>query len=80
MFMFPQKNLARKGFLASQASFSNIFFYWKKTTKLEQLECLHSENTPAAPAPWLPVVLIHIGSQVKTRQNQGYKFKKIAKY
>ena len=42
-----------------------------------QLECLHSENTPAA--PWLPILLIHIGSQVKTRQSPSYKFKKFAK-
>ena len=31
--------------------------------KLEQLERLRSENTPAA--PWLPVLSIHIRSQVK---------------
>ena len=42
---------------------------------LKQLERLCSEDTPAA--PWLPILLIHIGSQVKTRQS--YKFKEIAK-
>ena len=31
------------------------------------------------PAPWLPILVIHIRSQVKTRQIQSYKFKKIAK-
>ena len=45
--------------------------------KLEQLERLRSEIPPAA--PWLPRLLIHIRSQVKTRQSQSYKFKKIAK-
>ena len=45
--------------------------------KLEQLERLHSEIPPAA--PWLPILVIHIRSHVKTRQSQSYKFKKIAK-
>ena len=45
--------------------------------RLEQLECLHSENTPAA--PWLAIPWIHIGSQVKTRLHQSYKFKEFAK-
>ena len=44
------------------------------SVKLEQLERLHSEIPPAA--PWLPTVVIHIRSQVKTRQSQSYKFKK----
>ena len=30
-------------------------------------------------APWLPILVIHIRSQVKTRQSQSCKFKKIAK-
>ena len=34
-------------------------------------------DTPAA--PWLPLLVIHIRSQVKRRQSQNYKFKKIAK-
>ena len=45
--------------------------------KLEQLERLRSEIHPAT--PWLPILVIHIRSQVKTRQSQSYKFKKIAK-
>ena len=45
--------------------------------QLEQLECLHSEIPPAS--PWLPIVVNHIRSQVKTRQSQSYKFLKIAK-
>ena len=45
--------------------------------KPEQLEHLGSEIPPAA--PWLPILVIHIRSQVKTRQSQSYKFKKIAK-
>ena len=43
----------------------------------EQLECLPSEIPPAA--PWLPILVIHIRSQVKTRQSQSYKFKKLPK-
>ena len=45
--------------------------------KLEQLERLRSEIPPAAPC--LPILVIHIRPQVKTRQSQSYKFKKIAK-
>ena len=47
------------------------------TYQLEQLERLHSEIPPAT--PWLPILVIHIRSQVKTRQSQSYKFKKFAK-
>ena len=42
-----------------------------------QLEHLCSEISP--PPPRLPILLIHIRSQVKPRQSQSYKFKKIAK-
>ena len=35
--------------------------------KLEQLERLRSEDTPAA--SWLPTLLNHVGSQIKTRSN-----------
>ena len=45
--------------------------------QLEQLEYLRSEIPPAA--PWLPILVIHIRSGVKTRQIQSYKFEKIAK-
>ena len=48
-------------------------FYWME---LEQLECVL--RIPPA-APWLPILLIHIGSQVKTRQSQSYEFKEFAK-
>ena len=34
---------------------------------------LRSEIPPAA--PWLPILVIHIRSQVKTKQSQSYKFK-----
>ena len=34
-------------------------------------------DTPAT--PWLPILVIHIRSQVKRRQSWSYKFKKIAK-
>ena len=33
-----------------------------------------SWDTPAA--PWLPILVVHIRSQAKTRQSQNYKFKK----
>ena len=42
--------------------------------KLEQLERLRSEIPPAA--PWLPILVIQIRSQVKRRQSLSYKFKK----
>ena len=42
--------------------------------KVERL-CSEDPST----APWLPILLIHIGSQVKTRQSQRYKFKEFAK-
>ena len=45
--------------------------------KLEQLERLCSGDTPAT--PWLPILVIHIRSQVKIRQSQSNKFIKIAK-
>ena len=45
--------------------------------ELEQLECLRSDDSPRC--PMIPIVLIHIGSQVKTKQSQSYKFKNIAK-
>ena len=35
-------------------------------SELEQLEHPRSANTPAA--PWLPILLIHVGSQFKTSQ------------
>ena len=44
--------------------------------KTVQLERLRSEIPPAA--PWLPILVIHIRSQVKRRQGQRYKFKKNA--
>ena len=39
--------------------------------KLEQLERLRSEIPPTA--PWLPILVVHIRSQVKTRQIQILK-------
>ena len=44
---------------------------------LKQLELLCFEIPPAA--TWLNRLVIHIRSQVKRRQSQSYKFKKIAK-
>ena len=53
------------------------YCYLQTKIRLEQLECLRSEIPPAA--PWLPILVIHIRSQVKTTQSQSYKFKKNAK-
>ena len=53
------------------------FIGFKLEPKLEQLECLHSEDTPTA--SWLSILLSHIGSQVKRRQSQSYNFKEFAK-
>ena len=44
------------------------FFLEVNLNKLEQQKHLHFEDTPAA--SWLPILLIHIESQVKTRQSQ----------
>ena len=50
----------------------------RKLWQLEQLERLRSEIPHAA--PWLPILVIHIRSQVKITQSQSYKLlKKIAK-
>ena len=58
--------------------FKIILWCWCiEDNKLEQLECLRSEDTPAA--SWLPILLSHIGSQVRRRQSQNYKFKEFAK-
>ena len=46
--------------------------------KLEQLTCLHSE-IPPPPHDYPYYWPVHIGSQVKTRQSQSYKFKEFAK-
>ena len=37
------------------------------------------DTTPPPPAPWLPILVIHIRSYVKRKQCKNYKFKKIAK-
>ena len=52
----------------------HFFFTHIRVTRpqLEPLECLHSEIPPAA--PWLPILLINIVSQVKTRRSHSYKF------
>ena len=46
--------------------------------KLEQLERLRSEITPATMITHT-ILVIHIRPHVKTRQSQSYKFEKIAK-
>ena len=70
----PCLRMADRALLAGYPRYSHVFqgcytgtiaialskFVWNK---LEQLERLHSENTPTA--PWLPILLIHIRSQVK---------------
>ena len=70
------KKLEQKQFSEAQLWAQKLFVRWL-LVKLEQLKCLHSEISPAA--PWLPILVIHIKSQVKTRQSQSYKFPKISK-
>ena len=55
------------------------FLIWAQRlqVELEQLERLHSEILPAA--PWLSILVIHIRSQVKSRQSQSYYLKKLPK-
>ena len=55
---------------------TKIFKTWRPK-QLKQLERLHSDDTPAA--SWLPILLSHIGSQVKRRQSQSYTFKEFVK-
>ena len=59
------------------ANCARFQIFHKTSDKLEQLECLCCEDTPAT--PWLPILVIYIGSHVKTRQGQRYKFKEFAK-
>ena len=60
------------------ASFINTYhripFVWNLHVSMSAiwLERLRSEDTPAA--SWSPIPLSHIGSQVKGRQSQSYKF------
>ena len=77
----PMMALLADAYVCHSASVS-----WNKITgasptselsELEQLEGLRSEIPPAA--PWLSIPVIHIRSQVKRRQSQSYKLKKIAK-
>ena len=58
--------------LVKQDWFSVKQFTRQDKDQLEQLEWLRSEILPAA--PWLPILVIHIGSEVKTTQSQSYKF------
>ena len=49
-----------------------LLFSLRPKEKPEQLECLHSQNTPAT--PWLPMLLIHIWSlafQIKTMMSKS---------
>ena len=53
-------------------------------SQLEQADGLRCEDTPPtllrrSAAPWLPILSIHIGSQVKTRHSQSYKFQEFTK-
>ena len=46
-------------------------------SKLEQLECLHSEICPAT--PWLPILVVHIRFQVKIKTKLKLQILKIDK-
>ena len=54
-------------------TFHRVSDFWR-LSKLEQLECLRSEDTRAA--SWLPTLLSHIRFQVKMKAE---KLQKIAK-
>ena len=66
-----------------QCKWSNLDEYgdiiYKKALEIvtRTTKTLRSEIPPAA--PWLPIPVIHIRSQVKRRQSQGYELKKNAK-
>ena len=51
-------------------------------TKLWRQNCTRTTKTPAflgyPAASWLPILLSHIGSQLKRRQSQSYKLKEFA--
>ena len=73
-------------FLRVQLTISQHWFRWwlgawsapsHYLNQLEQLERLRPEIPPTT--TWLPILVIHIRSQVKTRQSQSYKLKKNAK-
>ena len=72
------KNCHYDSFNIVNWALSNFCYCPINLGKLEQLECLCSENSPP-PLPWLPILRIHIRSHVITRQSQTYKFHKIAK-
>ena len=63
--------------ISNEFSWMKSILFWFKF-QLEQLERLRSEDTPTT--SWLPIPLSHIGSHVKRRQSQSYKFKKFAKF
>ena len=55
------------------------YMFSKTNLKLEQLECLHSEDPAPHPSGLMTLItLSHIGCQVKRRQNQIYTFKEFA--
>ena len=55
-----------------------LFTYSTRTTRMPAFWGYPPPPPPAA--SWLPIPLSHIGSQVKRRQSQSYKFKKLAKF
>ena len=71
-------NLSHQGILCVFKHRGVLHFLHDLKQKLEQLQRLRSEVTPCHPMI-THVLLIHVGSQVKTRQSQNYKFKEFAK-
>ena len=57
--------------------FANIQ-YTTRTSRTPAFWWYSSEDTPP-PTSWLTILLSHIGSQVKRRQSQSYKFKEFVK-
>ena len=63
---------------------SSVLMTWSKITAYFIQNKTRTTRTPAfwgypPAASWLPILLSHIGSQVKRRQSQSNKFKEFAK-
>ena len=66
---------------------STRFIHWNQITTLRMVTKIITTRTTRTPvfwdtptAPWLPIPVIHIRSQVKTRQSQSYTFNFFLKF
>ena len=65
-------------YLSNCCIYTNIPNIFENQWKTRSARNAYVLRIPPA-APWLPIPLIHIGSQVKRRQSQSYKIKIFAK-